>query len=177
MYFVRDNAGRMMPTNRSVFAFLSACGIVASILAYIVSFHDALVDIAFPWLGILLLGWMALIFPIYSRDYPASRAPSFVWKGFTRDMPKWVAPCSWLLSLICLAHFVWFAVHAGWGVPEIQDGQYILGARGHILKVLTQTEYFTLKEAELRMLPALMIYFYFLPVTYWWFRRNQQKAA
>jgi hypothetical protein len=162
----------MPSTVRGFAAFLAACGIAASILAYVVSFDGALVDIAFPWLGLLFIGSMALIIPIYARDYPASRVPSFVWKGFARGMPSWVAPCSWFLSLICIAHFVWFAVHTGWGVPEIQDGQYILDARGQTLKVLTQSEYFTLKEAELRMFATLMIYFYFLPMTYWWFRRE-----
>jgi len=120
---------------------------------------------------------MALFAPIYALEYPASRTLSFSWKGFARGMPSWVAPCSRLLSLIALAHFVWFAVHSGWGVPAIEDGQYVLTARGKILKVLTQAEYLKLTAAGGRMFATMMISFYFVPMMYWWFRRNQQKTA
>ena len=133
-------------------------------------------DNIFPWYIPLLLGWMALFVPIYALEYPASRAPSFAWKGFARGMPSWVAPCSWLLMLVALAHFVWCVVHYGWGAPEIVDGQYVLDSRGRILKVLTQAEYLKLRAVGARAIATILIYFYFTPMMYWWFRRNPQQA-
>jgi len=165
-----------MPIIRRFFAFLSACGIAASILAYIFSFFGAPVDKVLPW-GILLIpGWMLLFAPIFALEYPASRTASFAWRGFARGMPSWVAPCSWVLSVIAIFNFVWFAMHAGLGVPAIVDGQYVLDSRGRILKALTQAEYFTLKEGELRASASMMIYFYFVPMMYWWYRRNHQQT-
>ncbi len=119
---------------------------------------------------------IALFIPIYALEYPASRKPTFFLKGFARGLPSWVAPCSGLLSLIGIAHLVWFAVHSGWGVPTILDGQYVLDTRGQILKVLTEAEYLTLKKAELRMFAAMMTALYFVPTMYWWFPRNEQPT-
>jgi len=166
----------MMPIIHRFLAFLSACCIAASILGYMYSFSGTSVDKILLW-GLLLLipGWMALLVPMYVLEYPLSRTPSFCWKGFARGMPSWVAPCSWLLSLIAIAHLVWLAVQNGWGVPEIVNGQYVLESRGRILKVLTQAEYLALTEAELRAFTTMMIYFYFVTMMYWWFRQSRPQ--
>lgn len=160
----------MVQIKRRFIAVLSACVIAANILAYIYSFFGAPVDKILPWMVPLVLGWMVLVVSIYAIEYPASRSPSFAWKVYSRGMPNWAAPCFWILQLIVIVSLVWFAIQGGWGVPAIMDGQYVLDARGHILRVLTQAEYFTLKEAELRAITAIMISFYFLPMMYWWYR-------
>ncbi len=167
----------MASNSRRILAALSACVIIANFFAYIYSFFGASVERIYPWFIPFILGWVVLFSPIYAREYPASRSPSFALKGFARGMPNWVAPCSWLLLLVAIAHFLWFAVHSGWGVPAILDGQYVLAARGHILKVLTQGEYLRLSGAGARMFAAMMVYFYFVPMVYWWFRRNEQNAT
>jgi hypothetical protein len=167
---VRLRTGRLL-------AFLSACGFAVSVIAYIESFSVSLADAIFRWWIVLVPGCMALFAQIYVLEYPASRAPTFSLKGFARGMPSWVAPCSWLLSLIVVAHFAWFALHAGQGVPEIQDGQYVLESHGRMLKVLTQGEYVRLRAAGARMFASGMILFYFTPMMYWWFRRNDRPVA
>ncbi len=165
----------MMPIIHRVLAFLSACGIAASILGYMYSFLGAPVDKILLWESLLLIPWMALIVPIYALEYPLSRAPSFCWKGFARGMPSWVAPCSWLLSVIFVAHLVCLAVLNGPGVPDIVNGQYVLRSRGRILKLLTQAEYLALMETELRAITTLMISFYFVPTMYWWYHRSHRQ--
>jgi hypothetical protein len=162
---------------RRFFAFLSACGIAVNTVAYVESFSLSPADAMFRWWIVLVPGWIALLAPIYVLEYPASRGPSFALYGFARGMPVWVAPCAWLLSLIAAAHLAWLAVHAGWGVPEIRDGQYVLTSNGRTLEVLTQTEYVKLRAAGARMGATAMIDAYFIPMTYWWFRRNQACAS
>jgi|ERR1700722_106865 len=164
---------RMTPTNCRVLAILAACGFVAGVLAYVGSFLGAPVDPILQW-GILpvIVIVLAIHTPIYVLEYPASRSPSFAWTGFARGLPSWVAPCAGLLALFCLAQFVWAASQWGLGVPEIQDGQYVLGAHSQILKVLTQPEYFRLKELELRLFAAITINLCFAPMMYWWYRRT-----
>jgi hypothetical protein len=169
------NTVTVTPTFRKIFAFLSACGIAASIIAYSESFAGSRADAIFRWWIVLLPAWMVVFAPIYVLEYPASRATSFAWKGFARGMPSWVAPCSWLLSLVVVAHVAWFALHSGRGVPTIQDGQFVLEARGQVLRVLTNAEYNDLRAAGARMFAAGMISFYFIPMTYWWFRRNEMR--
>ncbi len=166
----------MAPDIRRFLASLSACGIATSLIAYIESFSATRVDSTFRWSIILIPGWMALFIPIYALEYPASRAPSFSWKGFARGMPSWVVLCSRLLFLIAIGHLAWFAVHSGWGVPTIRDGQYVLIARGRVLKILTEAEYLKLAAAGARTFAAMMIAFYFVPMVYWWFRRKPAEA-
>jgi hypothetical protein len=166
----------MISINRRFLALLSTCGLAASFVAYAESFSVSRADTIFRWWIVLLPGWMALFVPIYVLEYPASKAPSFAWKVFARGMPSWVAPCFWLLSLIALAHFAWFHVHAHWGVPEVRDGQYVLISHGHTLKVLTQADYVKLRAAGARMFASGMIMFYFMPVMYWWFPRPSERT-
>jgi hypothetical protein len=92
-------------------------------------------------------------------------------------MPSWVAPCATLLTLVYAGHFVWFAIHTGLGVPSIKDGQYFIDNHGRNLTVLSQSEYLTLKAAELRMFATFAIAAYFIPMMYWWFRRDQRQTA
>ena len=156
-------------------ALLSACGFSVSVLAYIYSFLGKPVDkVLWGWL-VLLPGWMALFLPMYVLEYPQSRTPSFCLKGFARGMPSWVAPSSWLFSLIAVTHLIWLAVENGLGVPAIVNGQYVLGSRGRILRALTQAEYLALTEAELRALSTILISFYFVTTMYWWFRQSRPK--
>jgi hypothetical protein len=160
----------MVPIKRRFIAILSACVIAANILAYIYSFFGAPVGKILPWMIPLVLGLIVLLIPIIV-DYPASRSLSFAGKLCLLGMPSWAARCFWLVQLFAIGNFAWFASQSGWGVPAIMDGQYVSRARGHILKMLTQAEYFTLMEAELRMFAAFMIFFYFPPMMYWWYRR------
>jgi len=76
-----------------------------------------------------------------------------------------------------VAHLARFALHSRWGVPEILGGQYVLAARGHVLKVISQAEDLILSEAELRTFSALLIYFYFMHMTYWWCRRKSLEPS
>jgi hypothetical protein len=45
-------------------------------------------------------------------------------------MSSWVVLCNYLLVLVVIAHFVWYYLHGGSGVPTIKDGQYVLDSRG-----------------------------------------------
>lgn len=166
----------MVPNKWRFIAVLSACVIAANVLAYIFSFFSASVDKILPWMIPLALGWMVLLVPIIV-DYPASSSLSFAEKLSLLGMPSWAAPCLWIVQLFVIGNLAWFASQSGWGVPAIMDGQYVSDARGHIVRVLTQAEYFSLKEAELRMITAFMIFFYFLHMMYWWYRRTERAMT
>ena len=166
----------MGPNLRRFFAFLSACGIAVSIVAYLETFSASQADAIFRWGIVLFPGWMVFYVSIFFLEYPASKGTNFTWTGFARGMPSWVAPCSVMLWLIFLAHFVWLAVRAGLGLPEIHDGQYALVTRGHILSVITQAEYVEFRADEARTFAAGMITLYFLPLMYWWFRRGNRTV-
>jgi hypothetical protein len=69
-----------------------------------------------------------------------------------------------------------FQRSSGQSPPSIQDGQYVLSDRSHILRVLTEGEYLALEQVEARVFAMSMICIYFVPMAYWWFRRNQRPA-
>jgi hypothetical protein len=164
-----------LSTSRSL-AFLSAFGIAAGIFGYIESFFGAPVDSFVRWGILLFVGQIALFAPIYVLEYPASKSPTFLWHGFSRGMPRWVAPCAQLLTLLAIAHWVLCAFRYGWGVPAIQDGQYVIAARGKILKVVSPAQYVALKEEELRAFATVIVSFYFVPMMYWWFAEKHPQV-
>jgi hypothetical protein len=96
---------------RKFFAFLSACGLIASIVAYIDTFSVVRMDFIFRLWIIFIVGWMFLLAPIYFLEYPASQTSSFLWKGFTRGMPSWVGSVYWpaLANNDIAYYLVWFA--------------------------------------------------------------------
>lgn len=167
----------MTPIAARIPAFLSVCGLGAGVLAYIYSFLFEPADKIWGWAVVALVPlWMALLLPMIVLEYPQSRSVSFSFSGFARGAPSWVAPFSWLLSLIFVAHFIWMAVHNGPGVPAIVNGQYALDSRGRILKILTQAEYLSLTRGEFRAFATIMVYFYFVTTTYWWFRASRLQS-
>ena len=163
------------PDLRRFLAFLSACGLTASVVAYIESFSGTMVDETMRLVFLLPLGALALEIPIHTLEHPSSRNRRFYWKEFARRMPSWVMPFSYLLVAVVIAHGILFFLQGGTGMPTVENGQYFINGHGRVLKVLTQTEYVGLRKAELRMLASLMIACYFVPTMYWWFCRNPQK--
>jgi hypothetical protein len=159
---------------RRLLAFLSTSGVSAGIFVYIKSFSGSTIDNSWIWLILLGVGLCAVGIPIRSLEHPSSQDWKFCWKEFARGMPSWVVFCNYLLVLVVIAHLVWYYLHGGSGVPTIKDGQYVLDSRGRILKVLTQAEYLTLREEQLRIAASLIISSYYIPMMYWWPRRNPQ---
>ena len=157
-----------------VLAAVSVSGLFASFCVYCMSFYGNLADVLFPLFALFLFGALALTLPIYVREYPTIGGPLFFWK-FAHRMPNWVRRCEFVLVVIATAHFIWFAAHSGFGVPEVVNGQYVIDDHGRIAKVLTQGEYFALRGAALRMSMTITAVLYFLPSTYWWFLGNGKK--
>jgi hypothetical protein len=166
----------MKSSNRTLLLLLSACGTAASILIYTGSFfwqegfHQMLVCIPF-----LMVGAFALLFYLRFIEGRPSQPTVFFFDGISKGLPKWAEPFGILLTLVVVAHFVWFGLHSGFGVPAIEDGQYVVESRSHILRTLSKTEYLALAGAELRMMASMVIAFYSVPTIYWWFR--VQKIA
>ena len=165
----------MILAMRKILAVLAACGLAASVFAYIGSYLGMTMDGAFRLAILLHVGVFILLAPMYAVDYGAVKERSFFWKGFSHCMPKWVVPTIKLLGVVFLVHFCLFLIESHAASPQIKDGQYVLDNHGQIVKVLTQREYFGLKGAELRLFATGWMFFYFVPAAYWWFPRNQGR--
>jgi hypothetical protein len=169
--------GAVIKAIRRFLAIVAACGLAASIVTYIGSYVGTTMD-SLSRSGFLLhLGVFVLILPMYALDYSAVKDRTFFWEGFSKGMPKWVVPTIKLLGLFCVVHFVLFLVQSHAASPEITDGQYVLNNHGRIVKVLTQSEYISLKGSELRLFAMGWMFFYFVPTAYWWFPRNRQLGS
>lgn len=151
---------------------LSAGCMAISICAYVYSFCSTSVEGIIGWGPLVFLFALVMSAPIYAREYPASRAPDFFVYGFARKMPGWVSACVVVLLIFAALHFVLCIMQYGGGVPTILDGQYVINSHGHILKTLTVEQYQAFKELELRLLASMMLYFSFVPMTYWYFFRD-----
>jgi hypothetical protein len=167
----------MMPILRRILALISASGLAASLAIYVASYTVSTMDGLFRWAIILHVGVFFLLLSIYLPNYSALRRASLFWKEFGRGMPKWVVPTIKSLGAFFVIHFVIFLLQSHAAAPEFKDGEYVLNDHGHIVKVLTHSEYLRLKGGELRLFATGWIFFYFVPTVYWWFRRPNNKAS
>ena len=161
---------------RGLLVLLSASCMAISISAYVYSFCGTSVEGIIGCGPLVFLFAVALSAPIYAREYPSSRAPDFFVYGFARKMPGWVS--AWLAALLVfvVSHFVFCIMQYGGGVPSMLDGQYVINSPGHILKTLTVEQHLAFKELELRLLASMMLYFSFVPMTYWYFSRDSYQS-
>jgi len=166
----------MIQVVRRSLAIVSVCGLVASIVIYVASYRGATMDGIARWAIALHIGIFVLLLPMYAAEYSSVRQRTFFWKGFTQGMPKWIVPSIKLLSLFFAVHFVLFLTQSHASAPEIKDGKYVLSDHGRIVRALTQSEYFRLKGAELRLFATGWMFFYFVPTAYWWFPRTRQET-
>jgi hypothetical protein len=167
----------MIPVVRRVLAIVSVCGLIASIVIYVASYRGSTMD-DIARVGIALhVGIFALLLPICAGEYSTMKQRTFFWKGFAQRMPKWVIPSIKLLALFFAVHFVLFLTQSHASAPKIKNGQYVLDDHGTIVKALTQSEYFKIKGAELRLFATGWMFFYFVPAAYWWFPRTEQETV
>lgn len=151
MRVARDS--REITIVRIFFAILSACGAAVCILVYVASLNGIRFDEK-VWNG-LVVGAVAVTAPITLFEHRSLRARTY-WRDSARVMPRWTRGTANAFWLIAMAHFVWLFFNDP-GVPTIQDGQFIISSHGRIVKVLTESEYWALKAADLRLLVSLIM--------------------
>src|SRR5450432_143420 len=164
----------MISAMRRFLAILSASGLAAATYAYIGSFAGSTMDALVQWAFVLHIGIFLLMLPMYVVEPLSTKSRTFFWKEFAIGIPRWVVPVAKLLGLICAIHFVIFLVESHAASLQIKDGEFVLNSHGRIVKVLTQSEYWHVKGAELRMFATGWIFFYFVQTMYWWFPRRHQ---
>ena len=167
----------MTSATRKFIAVVAACGLSASVIAYIGSYAGTTVDGLSLLAAALHIGAILFMLPMIAIEYPEVRDRKYFWKGFSEGMPAWVIPGIKLLELFFLFHFVLFLIQSHAASPQIINGEHVLSSRGHIMRGITQEEYFRLKGGELRLFATLGMCFYFIPTVYWWFPRNRERPA
>lgn len=161
---------------RRFLAVVSACGLAAAIIAYVGSFAGTTMDDMFRWAILLHIGVFVLLLPMYAVEYSSIKNSKFFWDGLWQGLPRWVVRSIQPLGLFFIVHFVLFLVQSHAASPEIKDGEYVLNNHGQIVKVLTRSEYLTLKGSELRIFATGWMFFYFVPTMYWWFPRPSANS-
>lgn len=165
----------MVSMIRKSIAVLAACGLAAGVFAYIASYLGLTlgsIDNLSLWVVCLHIGFFVLLLPIFLVDRAARKDRRFFWTIFSRGMPKWVVPTIKVVGLFFMIHFFLFLIESHAASPAIRNGQYVLDDHGRIVKAITQREYLHLKGAELRIFATGWMFFYFVPLAYWWFPRS-----
>jgi len=162
----------MVLSLRRFLAFVSACGLVAALSAYVISFMGATMDTIFRWAMFLHIGVFALVLPMYAVEYSTIKRSRFLCDAIWRGVPKSGVRAIQIVGVIFVAHFVLFLVQSHAASPEIKDGHYVLNNHGQIVKELTGAQYYWLKGSELRLFATGWMSFYLMLSLYWWFPRT-----
>jgi hypothetical protein len=156
---------------------LSVLGIAASVALCGLSFDLDIVDKLFPYVLPLFGIFFVLNIMMVFHHKTSTGTWRWRWNEQTRGKPAWVVFWFFLLMANFVGHLAWLIYQSGLGVPEIIDGQYVLGSRGHILKELTAEEYFSLRSLDLRLFAMLYLYLYFAQAVYWYDPNDSQEAT
>ena len=150
-------------------------------LVYFSSFGGLTMDSLNGRAFVLHVGVFFLIAPMFALEWSSLNDRTFFWREFAAPMPKWIINVVNLLGVFFIVHFLLFMIWSHLASPEIVNGQYVLNNHGRIVKMLQRSEYLQLKGAELRLFATGWIFFYFVPMMYWWFPRvkgtQNQRAA
>lgn len=84
-----------------------------------------------------------------------------------RDWPKWAKWIAGVLTAMVITHFLAFVSINDWGAPQIKNGVYVLGARGNVIREITESEYISVKAQEMRLVFAFWLTV-FLQLTFQW---------
>ncbi len=162
---------------RRLLAVISASGLTASVLIYIGGFQGTTMDSIAREAVVLHVGVFLVLLPIYLIEYASGKGQMLFWKAFSRGMPRWAIRGIRLFGVLFIFHFIFFLVQSHAASPKIKDGAYVLDSHGQTVKVLSASEYRSLKGAELRLFASGWMFFYFTPVMYWWFSRTREPRS
>ncbi len=96
----------------------------------------------------------------------------------TSLLPQWVAVTIFVLFAYVLLNFFLFMVATEGGSPVLKEsGEYVLQARGKLLRVLTAQEYHAFKANEVRGFSGHWLLFYFVPFAYFFFVERKERKA
>jgi hypothetical protein len=172
--FRRDAGATLI--GRRLIAVIAAGAFVASVVVYLYSFKGLTLDAMGYWVFALHGGIFLFFVPMCVIEHSSLTKQTFFWKEFNKGKPGWVYFFINFLGLIALVHFVLFLVLSHAASPQIMNGQYVLNGHGQIRKILTESEYLSLKGYELRIFATGWIFFYFALAAYWWFPRWKENS-
>jgi hypothetical protein len=171
-----DKPKPVISISRWLLAVLSLAGFAASIVIYIASFRGLTLDRMGIWAFALHVGIFLPLIPLYAIEYPAIRDRTFFRDGFKRDKPRWAVPLIQSFALFFIVHFVLFFL-VGYGAsPKVVDGKFVLDNHGQIKKLLTESEFLSLKGYELRIFATGWMFFYSVSTIYWWFSAKKKQS-
>jgi hypothetical protein len=110
----------MSTIERKGFAFLSACGITATIFTYIVSFSGVTSEATSHWEIVLIVGAFVVLIPMAVVERTRLSGRTFSFKEFGRGRPGWMMLCIKLFWVIAVAHVIWFYLRYSGGVPTVE---------------------------------------------------------
>ena len=162
---------------RRMMATIAGFGFAVGVCVFISSFVGTTMEKLWPWSVALHIGIFALVLSIVVFERSALMGNNLFWKEFEQRTPDWVILGIKLLGALFGIIFVLFLILSRAASPEIQNGDFVLNNHGHIVAVLTETEYLVLKGWELRFFASGWMFAYFYLAMYWWFPRNERHSS
>ncbi len=100
-------------------------------------------------------------------------------RGITQYVPWKASAIGVLLFIYILVNFFVFVAKSDGGVPDIQEGVYVLQNHGKLLRNISEAEYIAYKSNGLRGFSGHWLFFLYIPMVYFYFRakKNPEKSC
>jgi hypothetical protein len=141
-------------------------GAFVCLILYAASFIGLTIDKIGLWflIGLVCLFLNFLLLFAFSPE-------SFIYrreKGGMKAWPKWAKWVSRSLALLLGLHLLMILIQGKGGVAAIHDGAFVLSARGHVIREITESEYLRFKAAELRFMSFGLLNGFCMLALEWW---------
>ena len=152
--------------------WFAALGWMAGLIVNVLSVADIDITEKVPFIWILHVGifvvWIPTILKLrkneelklFQKSGVLTRTnPTGFFKIILKNMPTWLIIISAIGFIYAIINFMLFAAGQP-GVPDIQNGQYVLQNHGQLIRTLTEQEYHHYKANEARGFSGHWIAFY-----------------
>ena len=151
--------------NYRFFGTIAVLGFLASLVVHGMTFAGVDVMDGFPFAWLLHLGIFAVFVPFFlsaRAKYGSSADPKLCFS----ESPPWA---KWLALAVGAYAFVNFALFMHFnegGVPEIENGKFVLKNHGAVIRPLTESEYRLQNAYVARGFSGHWLVFYLVPALY-----------
>jgi len=152
--------------------FVAVLGWIAGLTVHVLAIRGTDVEDTIPYIWILHVGiffvWLPTILEMRKNTELTSHrqsgimnklTPIGLFKRILKDTPMWLRVIAIAGFFYALINFLQFMISQP-GIPEIENGQYILQNRGKLIRTLTEEEYHFYKANVLRGFSGHWIFFY-----------------
>lgn len=155
---------------------IALIGLIASLIAHLATFTNTDVTSVVPWVFALHFG-VFVVFGPFVFIARRKNGGSSNWRDLSAGLPRWVGLVLMGLAAYAALNFI-LMLRANSGLsPQLENGHYGLFNHGRLVSEITQAQYATARNHDLRGFSGHWMIFYSVAAAYFLFWKKPSVTA